>query len=149
MNKKSDWKEMLILFVFLSVPVISSVLSTFHIYDLVKLGNAPKMAMALAITYELGSLVSFITLFGNILPKAVDTSETSWLLYLSLVIFSVVEVRSGGSYTNLTSADLVMSISVDPNVMTFFSQETSNNTIEMETNASIVFIISRFYIYII
>lgn len=58
-----------LLYVFLSVPALSSVMSALHLVNMVSLGNPFSMAVALAITFELGSIVSFVALSKDILKK--------------------------------------------------------------------------------
>jgi hypothetical protein len=64
---------------------------------LVKLGNAQGMAMAVALTYELGSLVSFITLFGNILRRI--KKEFIYIIFIILFLLQAFgNVYSSFSY---------------------------------------------------
>lgn len=83
MTNKRKWGVLPILIVFLTVPFISSLISTFHIADFVGLGNGPIMAWALAITYELGSIVSFIALSPSILGKL----KKGLILFIFLLLF--------------------------------------------------------------
>lgn len=58
-----------LLYVFLSVPLLSSIMSAIHLVNMVELGNPMFMAVALAITFELGSIVSFIAMSKSILKR--------------------------------------------------------------------------------
>lgn len=63
------YRERILLLIFLLVPFISSIISTFHIVDFVGLGNNRIMSIALAVTFELGALVSFVTIGKDVLKK--------------------------------------------------------------------------------
>jgi len=63
------YRERILLLIFLLVPFISSIISTFHIVDFVGLGNTKIMSIALAVTFELGALVSFVTISKDILKR--------------------------------------------------------------------------------
>ena len=58
-----------LLYVFLSVPLLSSIMSAIHLVNMVELGNPMFMAIALAITFELGSIVSFVAMSKSILKR--------------------------------------------------------------------------------
>lgn len=58
-----------LLFAFLSVPLLSSIMSAIHLINMVELGNPFFMAVVLAVTFELGSIVSFVALSKNILKR--------------------------------------------------------------------------------
>lgn len=58
-----------LLFAFLSVPLLSSIMSAIHLINMVELGNPFFMAVVLAVTFELGSIVSFVALSKNILQR--------------------------------------------------------------------------------
>lgn len=47
---------------FLSVPAISSIISTIHLIDLFNLGNPSWLSILLSVTFELGSIASFLAL---------------------------------------------------------------------------------------
>lgn len=58
-----------LLLAFLSVPMLSSIMSAIHLINMVELGNPFFMAVVLAVTFELGSIVSFVALSKNILKR--------------------------------------------------------------------------------
>jgi hypothetical protein len=59
-------KKIIVIF-FISVPILSSVISTLHLIDLFTLGNPSWLAVALAIAIEIGSVASFLNI--SILSK--------------------------------------------------------------------------------
>lgn len=61
--------ESRLLLVLLAVPAVSSIISAIHLVNFVKLGNPLFIAGLLAFTFELGSVVSFITLGKNIMRR--------------------------------------------------------------------------------
>lgn len=75
-----------LLYVFLSVPLLSSIMSAIHLINMVSLGNPMAMAVALAVTFELGSIVSFIALSKNILKRLKKE-----MLYVIFVILFLLQ----------------------------------------------------------
>ena len=73
-----------ILYVFLSVPFLASLMSMIHLINMVALGNNMPMAITLAITFELGSIVSFVALSKNILKRL--KKELLMLIFVMLFI---------------------------------------------------------------
>lgn len=59
---KSSFLRKIIIGTFLSVPAISSVISTIHLIDLFNLGNPTWLSMLLAVTFELGSIASLLAI---------------------------------------------------------------------------------------
>lgn len=82
-DNKRKWGVLPILIIFLTVPFISSVISTFHITDFVGLGNGRFMAWALSVTFELGAIVSFISLSPSILSKL----KKGWIIFIFMILF--------------------------------------------------------------
>ena len=72
-----------ILYVFLAVPLLSSIMSAIHLINMVGLGNPMPMAIALAITFELGSIVSFVALSKSILKRL----KKELLIFIFCVLF--------------------------------------------------------------
>lgn len=60
--KNIDWLKVTTVTFFLSVPLASSLISTWHIFDLFELGNPNWMSVVLSIVIELGSLASLFAL---------------------------------------------------------------------------------------
>ena len=86
-------------YLLLVVPFISSLLSTIHIIDLVSLGNGVAMAFAVAITFEISSVISFVATSGSILKNV----NKGWLYFIFCMLFilqAVGNVYSGFSYIN-------------------------------------------------
>jgi len=71
---------------FIAVPILSSVISTLHLVDLFTLGNPNWLAAALAITIEIGSVASFLTL--SILSKLNKTIV--WTVFVILFFMQIV-----------------------------------------------------------
>ena len=67
----------------MGVPLLSSIISAIHLVRFVSLGNAFAMAAMLAVTFELGSLVSFIALSKSILKRL----KKELLLSIFLLLF--------------------------------------------------------------
>lgn len=60
--RNKDILRKLVIGTFLSVPAISSVISTIHLIDLFNLGNPEWLSILLSVTFELGSIASFLAL---------------------------------------------------------------------------------------
>ena len=76
-NKKDYWKAITIAF-FLAVPFASSMISTWHIYDLFELGNPSWMSIVLACVIEIGSLASLLALANMKKIKIIYV----WFIYI-------------------------------------------------------------------
>ena len=59
---KTTFLRKVIIFCFIAVPLLSSIISTVHIVDLFSLGNPSWISLSLAIAIEVGSIASFMTL---------------------------------------------------------------------------------------
>lgn len=84
-NKKDYWKAITIAF-FLSVPFASSVISTWHIFDLFELGNPSWMSVVLACVIEMGSLASLLAL-GNM--KKIKIIYV-WFIFIILFALQII-----------------------------------------------------------
>ena len=71
---------------FIAVPILSSIISTLHLIDLFHLGNPNWLATALAITIEIGSIASFLTL--SILSKLNKTIV--WTVFIILFFMQLL-----------------------------------------------------------
>jgi hypothetical protein len=76
----------LIIGCFVAVPLISSIVSTFHLVDLFALGNPMWIAVTLAVAIEIGSVASFLTL--SILKKL--NRAVVWMIFLVLFFMQIV-----------------------------------------------------------
>ena len=83
--------RLLIIIAFLSVPIAASFMSTLHLIDLFKLGNPGWMAVFLAITFEIGSIASFIAL-------SVMRKIKKWIV-LSIFFILFLEQLFGNVYS--------------------------------------------------
>lgn len=89
----------LILYLLLLVPVVSSILSTIHIISLTSLGNPFVMAIATAVTYEISSIVSFIS-SGN--SNFGFSKARLYFIFIVLFILQCVgNTYSGFHYINM------------------------------------------------
>lgn len=103
-----------LLYVFLSVPLLSSVMSAIHLVNMVKLGNPMFMAIALAVTFELGSIVSFVAMSKNILKKL--KKEALYIIFAILFLLQAFgNVYSSFDYIRRT-------LLVDPTWLTSFRE---------------------------
>jgi len=71
---------------FISVPLLSSIISTLHLIELFTLGNPSWLAVALAITIEIGSVASFLTV--SILSKL--NKGLVWSVFAILFFMQIV-----------------------------------------------------------
>ncbi len=73
-----------ILFIFFLVPAISSILSTIHLVKFAGLANPFGLAILLALTFELGSIVTFIVGSGKNLLKKI---KKGYVVVMFLILF--------------------------------------------------------------
>ena len=59
---KNDLLRKIVIGTFLSVPAVSSIISTIHLIDLFNLGNPTWLSILLAVTFELGSIASLLAI---------------------------------------------------------------------------------------
>ena len=112
------YREKILLFIFLLVPFISSVISTFHIVDFVGLGNTKIMSVALAITFEMGALVSFITISKDILKKL----KKGFIFTIFIILF--ILQSTGNIYSSFDYMRHMLSI--NPKWLDTFMEMTFN-----------------------
>ena len=91
-------RQKLILYMLLFVPVISSVLSTIHIISRTSLGNPLAMAIATAITYEISSIVSFVSSGDS--SASISKARLYFIFVLLFVLQCVGNTYSGFHYIN-------------------------------------------------
>lgn len=75
----------LILAAFLAIPLISSIISMFHLVEFFELGNTSWMALGLGISFEIGSIASLLTM--TILDKI-----KSWMIYSIFIILVSLQI---------------------------------------------------------
>ncbi len=78
--------QKIVLVIFISVPVLSSIISSIHLVDFFNLGNEPWISVILAIAFELGSIASFLALG---LLKNVNKAML-WSIFIILVFMQIV-----------------------------------------------------------
>jgi hypothetical protein len=76
----------IIIVLFLSVPVLSSIISAIHLVRFFELGNPTIMSYVLSLVFELGSIASFLVL--SILKQ---TNKTLlWVVFIILALLQIV-----------------------------------------------------------
>src|SRR3990172_4098955 len=89
-----------VLFIFVGVPIFSSIISAIHFIRFVSFGKASLMAVMLAISFELGSIVSFVALSKSILQRL--RKELLFSIFLLLFILQAFgNVYSSFDYMRL------------------------------------------------
>jgi len=74
-----------IIITFLTVPILSSFISTFHLFRFFELGNWSWMAIILGVAFEIGSVASLLTI--TILDKI-----KSWMIYSIFFILVFMQI---------------------------------------------------------
>ena len=92
--KKTD---KIFFYLLLLIPFISSILSTIHIIDLVSLGNKFAMAISIAITFEISSVISF-ALTGETILKNVNKGALYFIFSMLFILQAIGNIYSGFSY---------------------------------------------------
>lgn len=83
---KTTFLRKVIIFCFIAVPLLSSIISTVHIVDLFSLGNPSWISLSLAIAIEVGSIASFMTL--SILGKL--NRSIVWSIFSILFLMQII-----------------------------------------------------------
>ena len=78
--------QKIVLIVFISVPVLSSIISSIHLVEFFNLGNEPWISIILAVAFELGSIASFLALG---LLKNVNKTML-WVIFSILVFMQII-----------------------------------------------------------
>ena len=107
-----------ILFLFLLVPIIFSLISTIHLISFVNIGNPYTLSVIFSITVELGALVTFIAVSPNILKKLNKTL----IFYMFIVLFSLQAIGNMYSVYDYT----LQKLSTNPNWLNTFNKMTLN-----------------------
>lgn len=124
MNK--DYLKKIIVFCFVLVPLLSSIISTFHLVDLYFLGNPSWVSYTIAVTIEVGAVASFLTL--SILSKL--NKYIVWSVFFLLFFMQIV----GNVYF---SYDWVTKqIASDPNWLTNFREMMEFFVYEIDVKTS-------------
>jgi hypothetical protein len=90
----------LIVFAFLSVPIIASFVSTFHIYHLFQLGNPVWIALMLALAFEIGSLSIMLAL--AVLNKL--NRNLVWFIFIVIFLMQII----GNVYDSYRFMDVML-----------------------------------------
>ena len=83
---KNKLVNRLIIIVFISVPLLSSLISMIHLFNMYDLGNIEILAIASAICIELGAISSFLSL--SILSKLNRTIV--WSIFILLFLLQII-----------------------------------------------------------
>jgi len=75
----------MIFFIFITVPVIFSIISTIHLISFANLGNPYYLSVMFAGTVELGAIVTFITISPTILERL----NKNMILYMFILLFGL------------------------------------------------------------
>jgi hypothetical protein len=84
-KRKKTW-DRIVIGAFLSVPILASIISTIHIVHLFNLGNPSWMSVFLAITFEVGSIASFMAL--SVLAKI--KKGMVWFIFVVLFLMQLI-----------------------------------------------------------
>lgn len=79
-SNKEKWSK-LIVASFLSVPILASIISTLHIVHYLNLGNPDWMSYFLSVTFEVGSIASFVAL------SVLDKLKKGMVLFIFFILF--------------------------------------------------------------
>lgn len=95
---------------FLSVPAISSVISTIHLIDLFNLGNPTWLSILLAVTFELGSIASLLAI------SVIDKIKTGAIWFIFFIL-SALQIIGNVYYSYSFTSDQILS---NPTFLTNF-----------------------------
>ena len=79
-SNKEKWSKIIVAS-FLAVPVLASIISTLHIVHYLNLGNPDWMSYFLSITFEVGSIASFVAL------SVLDKLKKGMVLFIFFILF--------------------------------------------------------------
>ena len=113
---------------FITVPLISSIISTVHLIDMFYLGNPTWISISVAIAIEIGSVASFLTL--SILSKLNKTIV--WSMFILLFFLQIIG-NTYFSYDWITNMMVIHPtwIKSFKEMLEFFSYEASEKTAKM------------------
>lgn len=112
---KSSLLKKLVIGTFLSVPAVSSLISTIHLIDLFNMGNPTWLSIFLAVTFELGSIASLLAI--SVLEKI--KVGAIWFIFF---ILSALQIIGNVYYSyNFTSNELLSNPLFLQNFMDLFS----------------------------
>lgn len=112
---KSSLLRKIVIGTFLSVPAISSVISTIHLIDLFNLGNPTWLSILLAVTFELGSVASLLAI------SVIDRIKTGAIWFIFFIL-SALQIIGNVYYSySFTSDQLLSNPTFLTNFMDLFS----------------------------
>lgn len=123
---RKDILRKVIVFCFVTVPLLSSIISTVHLVDLFYLGNPSWISYTIAVAIEIGAVASFLTL--SILSKLNKTIV--WGMFFILFFMQVIG-NVYGSYDLITKK-----IVLDPNWIKNFREMLEFFIFEIEEKTS-------------
>jgi len=107
---KSSFLRKLVIGTFLSVPAISSIISTIHLIDLFNLGNPTWLSILLAVTFELGSIASLLAI------SVIDRIKTGAIWFIFFIL-SGLQIIGNVYYSYSFTSDQILS---NPTFLTNF-----------------------------
>lgn len=118
---KSEILRKIVIGTFLSVPAISSIISTIHLIDLFNLGNPTWLSILLAVTFELGSIASLLAI------SVIDRIKTGAIWFIFFIL-SALQIIGNVYYSySFTSEQLLANQTFLTNFMDLFSFITGDD----------------------
>lgn len=99
---KSSLLRKIVIGTFLSVPAISSIISTIHLIDLFNLGNPTWLSILLAVTFELGSIASLLAI------SVIDRIKTGAIWFIFFIL-SGLQIIGNVYYSYSFTSDQLLS----------------------------------------
>lgn len=100
---------------FLSVPAISSIISTIHLIDLFNLGNPTWLSILLAVTFELGSIASLLAI------SVIDRIKTGAIWFIFFILSGLQIIGNIYYSYSFTSDQILSNATFLTNFMDLFS----------------------------
>jgi len=112
---KSSLLRKIVIGTFLSVPAISSIISTIHLIDLFNLGNPTWLSILLAVTFELGSIASLLAI------SVIERIKTGAIWFIFFIL-SALQIIGNVYYSySFTSEQILANQTFLTNFMDLFS----------------------------
>lgn len=112
---KSNLLRKVVIGTFLSVPAISSIISTIHLIDLFNLGNPTWLSILLAVTFELGSIASLLAI------SVIDRIKTGAIWFIFFILSGLQIIGNVYYSYSFTSDQLLANPVFLTNFMDLFS----------------------------
>lgn len=112
---KSSLLRKIVIGTFLSVPAISSIISTIHLIDLFNLGNPTWLSILLAVTFELGSIASLLAI------SVIDRIKTGAIWFIFFILSGLQIIGNVYYSYSFTSDQLLANPTFLTNFMDLFS----------------------------